>query len=351
MNKAIGTRTKDNNRFEKTKEEQNAYKNEQYRSIRGRQLDRLTTLYEAYSREKSPENETDLLQFVMSALTKKARIVFARVMKEDTKQAYEAGESLASKKLEYIWKKLSEDYFESAGHLQATMSDFCKQLWGEALEHLEPKAEQIKTVRFRVKRDPENSEDGYFADFELTPKHRPHLIVTLSSDPSWEKEESMRLKMRSKTATIHVYPSPATCSLTRENTLFLPFLSPEHAETFETLRDFEGDRSEAAICLGLTEDGMNQRIHRMSERYQDMRELRFAFRQPAEHLDDLTDRLIDFTKRLQTLTKAEFPKTLAIAVAQCAEDLPVPDAPLLYDPYEVMNHLLRIWRQHRPASQ
>ena len=119
---------------------------------------------------------------------------------------------------------------------------------------------------------------------------------------------------------------------------------------FQTLGACDWDRAQAAQQLNLNVDAVNKQVSRIGAKFQDIRELLIAFRLPGtnrvpiEHKDDLTERFMNFVGRLQGFTRPEFPQTFALD-AMCAEDLLCTTTNSVYEPDEVVSHLLRLWRK------
>jgi hypothetical protein len=331
--------------FARSYDEWKEHKQQRFTATQFLQLERLTPLFEAYRQEKSADNEHDLIRWVMRALTVKAKAEYRRAYKSD--EADQAAESIAAENRDYIWRKLKEGHFKEAGHLQATIANFCKQFRSEAYKSMLPKAEEVKTIPLNVRW----TKDGQMASFEKSNSTPKTLIHTPSSDPATAAENVKRREERAKSSLIVIPEGKMRNFLTRENNLFLSYLPASDVDLFRTLEDCEWERAEAALCLNADIDTINQQVSRIAKKFQQMRMLLIEFRlpqqnrEPIEHKDDLTDRFVRFADRLQRLSRADFPKTFSQAFAQCAEDQSYLPGDVLYERHEVMSHLLRLWRK------
>jgi hypothetical protein len=341
--------------YARTIEEWKELKKQRHKTIRQRQLAEVTPLLNAYRRDKSVHNEHDLLKWITDALVKKGVSVYRKIWNEypsarETWPEFEdvrmAAELQALEWVMVLWEKLKADFFEEPTRLMGHIGNYCKQFASEACKAIKPKATEIKTERARPRWSKDGDDDPAGIEYAFECYQKPpsnRSIIHSLSEPVTAKVV--------RNGLIVIPKGKPRDYLTGENRLFLRYCSASDVQLFQTLEAYDWDRAQAAEQLNLDLKAVNRQITRIGVKFQEMRELLIAFRLPGtnrvpfEHRDDLTERFVNFLGRMQGLTKPEFPKAFDHAYAMCAEHLPCTNSESLYEPDEVVSHLLRLWRK------
>lgn len=324
----------------RSKEDWNTEKHHVYTTRQQDQLREMTPMFAAYCAEKSAHNENKLAKWIMDELAAAARREYKQAL--GNSRDFMLPEIAASRRTSQLCARLKKGHYESSGHLLGDIGSICKHFYSDAIRDVRQKARQIKMVSLFVE-DEDGNETPVF-EVKQKPQHR---IGTPCSDDNAEVERQARIARATKRALVNIVPTVPRDRVTRENLIFYRWLNPQDADLFRILEDCDWNRSEAARLINQTENTVDQNIKRIGLKFQELRELARAFRLPVEHPDDLTDRLVRFVSKLQTVTKSARPKSFTNAFVLCAHDADTrPDEAVLYDAHEVISHLVKLWKAH-----